>query len=135
MLKILVVEDNEMNRDIVARRLSGIGYSLVVANDGERGYVLAQEERPDLIVMDLALPGMDGLEVTRLLRSNEQTRAIPIILLTAHASLDTRAEAFAAGCNDYAVKPMAFSKLCEHIERLLVRRDESPLTASPSPLE
>ena len=125
MPKILLVEDNEMNRDMLSRRLERKGYRVVVAQDGRQGYLLARSERPDLILMDLSLPVMDGWEVTRLLKSNGSTRHIPIIVLTAHALVSDREKAFEAGCDDYDTKPVEFTRLSEKIENALVARKES----------
>ena len=125
MPKILLVEDNEMNRDMLSRRLERKGYRVVVAQDGRQGYLLARSERPDLILMDLSLPVMDGWEVTRLLKSNGSTCRIPIIVLTAHALVSDREKAFEAGCDDYDTKPVEFMRLSEKIENLLVVRKTS----------
>lgn len=122
MPKILLVEDNEMNRDMLSRRLERKGHRVVVAQDGRQGYLLARSERPDLILMDLSLPVMDGWEVTRLLKSNGSTRHIPIIVLTAHALVSDRERAFEAGCDDYDTKPVDFGRLSEKIENALVAR-------------
>ena len=119
MTKILLVEDNEMNRDMLSRRLQRKGYSVVTAHDGEQGHSLACSEMPDLILMDISLPVMNGWEVTRLLKSNESTRHIPIIALTAHAWVTDRDKAFEAGCDDYDTKPIEFGRLSEKIENLL----------------
>lgn len=125
MPKILLVEDNEMNRDMLSRRLERKGYRVVVAQDGRQGYLMARSERPDLILMDLSLPVMDGWEVTRLLKSNGSTSRIPIIVLTAHALVTDREKAFEAGCDDYDTKPVEFTRLSEKIENLLVVRKPS----------
>ena len=122
MPKILLVEDNEMNRDMLSRRLEKKGYRVVLAQDGRQGYLMARSERPDLILMDLSLPVMDGWEVTRLLKSNGSTRHIPIIVLTAHALVSDREKAFEAGCDDYDTKPVEFGRLSEKIENALVAR-------------
>ena len=119
MPKILLVEDNEMNRDMLSRRLQRHGYSVITAHDGEQGHALARSEVPDLILMDIGLPEMDGWEVTRLLKSNGHTRHIPIIALTAHALVSDRAKAFEAGCDDYDTKPIEFARLSEKIDNLL----------------
>jgi CheY-like chemotaxis protein len=119
MPKILLVEDNEMNRDMLSRRLQRKGYSVVTALDGEQGLLMARSEMPDLILMDISLPLMGGLEVTRLLKSDETTRQIPIIALTAHALVTDRDKAFEAGCDDYDTKPVEFGRLSEKIESLL----------------
>lgn len=125
MPKILLIEDNEMNRDMLSRRLERKGYRVVVAQDGRQGYLLARSERPDLILMDLSLPVMDGWEVTRLLKGNGSTCHIPIIVLTAHALVTDREKAFEAGCDDYDTKPVEFARLSEKIENLLVARKPS----------
>jgi CheY-like chemotaxis protein len=122
MIKILLVEDNEMNRDMLSRRLQRKGYSVVVAHDGEQGHLLARSELPDIVLMDISLPRMDGWEVTRLLKSDESTRHIPIIALTAHAMVTDREKAFEVGCDDYDTKPIEFGRLSEKIESLLVAR-------------
>jgi CheY-like chemotaxis protein len=120
MPKILLIEDNEMNRDMLSRRLQRRGYSVVTAEDGEKGLSLACSEMPDLILMDINLPVMCGWELTRLLKSKESTRHIPIIALTAHAWVTDREKAFEAGCDDYDTKPVDFGRLSEKIENLLV---------------
>src|SRR6516225_4068558 len=120
MPKILLVEDNEMSRDMLSRRLKRHGYSVVTANDGAQAHALACSENPDLILMDIGLPDMDGWEVTRLLKSSEQTMHIPIIALTAHALLTDRQKAFETGCNDYDTKPVDFTRLTEKMENLLL---------------
>src|SRR3977135_1380538 len=119
MPKILLVEDNEMNRDMLSRRLQRRGYSVVTAEDGEKGLSLARSEAPDLILMDISLPVMSGWEVTRLLKADESTRHIPIIALTAHAWVTDREKAIAAGCDDYDTKPVEFGRLSEKMETLL----------------
>ena len=122
MPKILLVEDNEMNRDMLSRRLQRRGYSVVIAMDGEQGFSLARSETPDLILMDISLPLMDGWEVTRRLKANENTRHIPVIALTAHAMVSDREKAFNIGCDDYDTKPVEFGRLSEKIENLLVEK-------------
>lgn len=122
MLKILLVEDNEMNRDMLSRRLERKGYRVVAAPDGKEGLLLARSLTPDLILMDISLPVMDGWEVTRLLKADESTRHIPIIVLTAHALVGDREKAFTAGCDDYDTKPVEFVRLSEKIENLLMAR-------------
>ena len=117
--KILLIEDNEMNRDMLSRRLQRRGYRVVTAQDGEQGHSLACSETPDLILMDISLPAMDGWELTRRLKASDNTRHIPIIVLTAHALVTDRAKAFEAGCDDYDTKPIEFERLSEKIENLL----------------
>jgi CheY-like chemotaxis protein len=119
MPKILLVEDNEMNRDMLSRRLQRKGYSVVTAEDGEKGLLLTRSEMPDLILMDISLPVMGGWEVTRLLKADDATRHIPIIALTAHAWVTDREKAIEAGCDDYDTKPVEFTRLSEKIENLL----------------
>lgn len=125
MPKILLVEDNEMNRDMLSRRLQRRGYRVITAQDGEQGHVLACSENPDLILMDISLPAMDGWELTRRLKANDKTRHIPIIVLTAHALVTDRAKAFEAGCDDYDTKPIEFDRLSEKIENLLAEKKPS----------
>ncbi len=125
MPKILLVEDNEMNRDMLSRRLQRKGYSIVMAHDGEQGLMLASSEHPDLILMDISLPKMDGWEVTRRLKSNTETKHIPVIALTAHALSTDRQKAFEIGCDDYDTKPVEFGRLSEKIEHLLVEKSVS----------
>jgi CheY-like chemotaxis protein len=119
MLKILLVEDNEMNRDMLAKRLARKGYAVISAHDGEQGHSLACSEAPDVILMDVSLPLMNGWDVTRLLKSNERTRHIPIIALTAHALVTDRNTAMDAGCDDYDTKPVDFARLEKKIDGLL----------------
>jgi CheY-like chemotaxis protein len=119
MLKILLVEDNEVNRDMLAKRLARKGYAVISAQDGEQGHSLACSEAPDLILMDVSLPLMNGWDVTRLLKSSERTRLIPIIALTAHALVTDRNTAMDAGCDDYDTKPIDFARLEKKIESLL----------------
>jgi CheY-like chemotaxis protein len=122
MRKILLVEDNEMNRDMLSRRLERCGYSVVSACTGQQGREFACSQIPDLILMDIGLPDMDGWEVTKLLKSFERTRNIPIIALTAHVLVTDRQKAFESGCDDYDTKPVDFARLSEKIARLLARR-------------
>ena len=122
MTKILLIEDNEMNRDMLSSRLEKKGYSVITAIDGSQGHSMAILESPELILMDIGLPDMDGWEVTRLLKANESTRNIPIIALTAHALVTDRAKAFEVGCDDYDTKPVDFARLHEKIESLLAKK-------------
>ena len=125
MPKILLVEDNEMNRDMLSRRLQRRGYAVVMAHDGEQALLLAGSEDPDLILMDISLPKMDGWEVTRRLKNNRLTSGIPVIALTAHALSTDRQKAFEIGCDDYDTKPVEFGRLSEKIEHLLVEKSVS----------
>jgi CheY-like chemotaxis protein len=120
MARILLVEDNEMNRDMLSRRLIRRGHEVRVAIDGPAGIVSAAEHRPDLILMDVSLPGLDGWEVTRVLRSTPETAAIPIIALTAHAMEADRQRSIEAGCNDFDTKPVDLARLLSKIEAQLV---------------
>jgi CheY-like chemotaxis protein len=122
MPKILLVEDNEMNRDMLSRRLQRRGYEVVIAVDGQEGVALAQAEAPDLILMDMSLPVMDGWEATRQLKAASETIAIPVIALTAHAMSGDREKAMEAGCDDYDAKPIDLPRLLAKIEALLRRR-------------
>ena len=119
MAKILLVEDNEENRDMLSRRLTRRGYEVVIALDGGQGVAMAQSEIPDLILMDMDLPVLDGWEATRQLKSAPETKGIPIIALTAHAMMGDREKAIDAGCDDYDTKPIEFSRLIEKIEAAL----------------
>ena len=119
MPKILVVEDNEMNRDMLSRRLMRKGYEVLIAVDGQEGVAMAQSEAPDLILMDMSLPVLDGWEATRRLKAASETQSIPIIALTAHAMAGDREQALAAGCDDYDAKPIEFQRLLRKIEAFL----------------
>ena len=119
MARILLIEDNEMNRDMLSRRLQRRGYDVVVAVEGAEGIRQATELRPDLILMDMSLPLIDGWEATRRLKSAPATRAIPVIALTAHAMPGDRENALQAGCDDYDSKPIQFASLLSKIEALL----------------
>jgi two-component system cell cycle response regulator DivK len=125
MAKILLVEDNEMNRDMLSRRLGRRGYHVVVAADGEQGIQLAKAEAPDLILMDMSLPVLDGWEATRQLKAAPETQCIPIIALTAHAMSGDRERALDAGCNDYDTKPIEFPRLLEKIQAFLAEETTS----------
>jgi CheY-like chemotaxis protein len=119
MAKVLLVEDNEMNRDMLSRRLIRKGYEVVMATDGEQAVAMAAAERPDLILMDMSLPVIDGWEATRQVKSADATKHIPIIALTAHAMSGDREKALAAGCDDYDTKPVEFPRLLAKMEALL----------------
>jgi CheY-like chemotaxis protein len=122
MAKLLVVEDNEMNRDMLSRRLIRRGYEVVLAFDGAQGVALTKSEAPDLVLMDMSLPVLDGWEATRRIKAAPGTRAIPVIALTAHAMSDDRDKALQAGCDDYDTKPVDLPRLLEKISGLLARR-------------
>lgn len=119
MVKILLVEDNEMNRDMLSRRLKRNGYEVVIATDGQQGVEMAASEAPDLILMDMSLPVIDGWEATRQVRENEATRKIPVIALTAHAMAGDREKAIEAGCDDYDTKPVEITRLLGKITALI----------------
>jgi CheY-like chemotaxis protein len=122
MPKILIVEDNEMNRDMLSRRLERRGFAIVMAMDGQQGVEMTRSERPDLILMDMSLPVMDGWTATRLLKNDPSTASIPVIGLTAHAMAGDREKCLEAGCDDYDTKPVEFSRLMEKIELHLGKR-------------
>ncbi len=119
MTRILIVEDNEMNRDMLSRRLTRKGYDVVTAEDGGRGVDMANSANPDLILLDLSLPVMDGWEVARTLKAADQTRGIPIIALTAHAMAGDREKAMEAGCDDYDTKPVDLPRLLGKMTAML----------------
>lgn len=119
MAKILIVEDNEMNRDMLSRRLERRGYTTVIAIDGGAGLEKARTEAPDLILMDMSLPVIDGWEASRQLKADPATASIPIIALTAHAMTSDRDKALKAGCNDYDTKPVELPRLLQKMETLL----------------
>jgi CheY-like chemotaxis protein len=126
MPKILLVEDNEMNRDMLSRRLERRGYQVVIAVDGQQGVDMARSEGPDLVLMDMSLPVLDGWEATRRLKGEADTRAIPIIALTAHAMAGDREKAMEAGCDDYDTKPIELPRLLGKIEELLGKAGKGP---------
>jgi CheY-like chemotaxis protein len=119
MATILLVEDNEMNRDMLSRRLKRKGYNVIIAVDGEKGVSMGIAEKPDLILMDMSLPIIDGWEATKQLKTNKETQSIPIIALTAHAMTGDREKALAAGCDDYDTKPIELNRLLGKIETLI----------------
>lgn len=119
MKRILIVEDNEMNRDVLSRRLARHGFEILLAADGLDGLTVAQSEQPDLILMDLSMPEIDGWECARLLKAQDSTRSIPIIALSAHAMIGERERALGAGCDEFDTKPLDFAGLLEKMERLL----------------
>jgi two-component system, cell cycle response regulator DivK len=123
MPKILLVEDNEMNRDMLSRRLMRNGYDVVMAFDGQQAVDLAALESPDLILMDMSLPVIDGWEATRRIKAAASTRAIPVIALTAHAMSGDREKALEAGCDDYDTKPIELPRLLDKIATALVRKN------------
>ena len=131
MPKILLVEDNEMNRDMLSRRLADRGYLVVLAMDGQSGVDMTKSLAPDLVLMDMSLPVLDGWEATRRLKADLVTRSIPVIALTAHAMSSDREKALEAGCDDYDTKPVEMPRLMEKIEALLRKAGKEV----PSPTE
>ena len=119
MPRVLLVEDNEMNRDMLSRRLIRRGFEVIFAVDGQQGVDLARSERPDIILMDMSLPVIDGWEATRRVKADNATRSVPVIGLTAHAMSGDRERAIEAGCDDYDTKPVELDRLIGKIERLL----------------
>jgi two-component system cell cycle response regulator DivK len=119
MPRLLYVEDNEMNRDMLSRRLQRRGFEVLIASNGEQGVAIAAAEKPDLILMDMSLPVLDGWQATRRLKAAPDTRRIPVIGLTAHAMATDRDKCLEAGCDDYDTKPVELGRLLEKIERLL----------------
>lgn len=127
-IKILLVEDNELNRDMLAKRLTRKGFEVITAVDGQEGVTLAVSNLPDLILMDLSLPILNGWEATQQIKANQKTHHIPIIALTAHAMIGDREKALQAGCDEYDTKPVEFTRLLGKIEKLLP--SASSLTSS-----
>jgi CheY-like chemotaxis protein len=125
MPKILLIEDNEMNRDMLSRRLMRNGYTVAIAVDGESGVEMASSETPDLILLDMSLPILDGWEAIRRLKANAGTRCIPVIALTAHAMSGDREKAIEAGCDDYDTKPVELLRLLGKISALFAVRTKS----------
>ena len=119
MTKVLLVEDNEMNRDMLSRRLMRRGFEVIFAVDGQQGVELARSERPDIILMDMSLPVLDGWEATRRVKADDVTRSVPVIGLTAHAMSGDREKAIEAGCDDYDTKPVELDRLIDKMQRLL----------------
>ena len=122
-MKILYVEDNEDNIYVVKNRFTRAGFTVLVATDGEQGVAMAATERPDLILMDLRLPGLDGWEATRQIKAQPGTRHIPVIALTAHAMTGDREKALAAGCDDFDTKPVEMPRLLEKVRALLPKKE------------
>jgi two-component system, cell cycle response regulator DivK len=125
VLTILLVEDNEMNRDMLSRRLERAGYRVILAVDGPRGIAAARTEAPDLVLMDMSLPEIDGWEATRHLKQDPATSGIPVIALTAHAMVSDREKALQAGCDDYDTKPVDFARLLQKMTSILARERAS----------
>lgn len=125
MPRILLVEDNEMNRDMLSRRLQRRGFHMVIAVDGQEGLAMARTEKPDLILMDMSLPVMDGWEATKRIKEDETTQRIPVLGLSSHAMPGDRDRALKAGCDDYDTKPVDLDRLLSKIETLLRSRQEA----------
>ena len=125
MAKLLLVEDNEMNRDMLSRRLQRRGFEVVFAMDGEQGIAMASSAKPDLILMDMSLPVIDGWEATRRLKADPATKGIPIIAITSHAMAGDRRQALDAGCDDYDTKPVELDRLLGKISALLPKHEGS----------
>ena len=125
MAKILLVEDNEMNRDMLSRRLERRGHKVVMTEDGATGVAMAKSESPDIVLMDMSLPIVDGWEATRQIKAMPETQGIPVIALTAHAMAGDEEKALAAGCNDYETKPVDLPKLLAKIDALLQSKGAS----------
>jgi CheY-like chemotaxis protein/anti-sigma regulatory factor (Ser/Thr protein kinase) len=132
MPKILLVEDNEFNRDMLSRRLIRQGFEVVMAVDGLQGVEMASKEKPDLILMDMSLPGIDGWEATRRIKADAATKPMPVIALTAHAMNEDRAKALAAGCDDFDTKPVDLARLLSKIDQLLEARGAMSNTILPA---
>jgi two-component system cell cycle response regulator DivK len=130
MPKILIVEDNEENRDALSRRLQRRGFQVVIATDGKVGVAMAKSEKPDLILMDMNMPEVDGWEATKQVKADPETADVPVIALTAHAMGGDREKALAAGCTDYHTKPVELHKLLDQIEAILVERAAAPAVAA-----
>jgi two-component system cell cycle response regulator DivK len=131
MPRILLIEDNEQNRDALSRRLQRRGYDVIMAADGKQGVDLAQAELPDLILMDLNLPDVDGWEATRRIKAAPETRAIPVMAMTAHAIAGDKERALQAGCDDYHPKPVDFPRLLEQIDALLQKTPQKEESQTP----
>ena len=125
MPKVLLVEDNEMNRDMLSRRLARRGFDVLMAVDGEQGVQMAKAEMPDLILMDMSLPVLDGWEATRQIKAEATTQSIPLIALTAHAMAGDRDKSIQAGCDDYDTKPIELPRLLDKMDRLLNEKTQS----------
>ena len=134
MAKVLIVEDNEMNRDMLSRRLTRRGYEVLVAIDGETGLEMARTLSPDLILMDMSLPGLDGWEATRLLRADPNFKSTPIIGLSAHAMSSDRDKAIQAGCDDYDTKPVELDRLLGKVEKWLAKVPTAKPAVAPPPV-
>src|SRR4029079_5064438 len=129
MRRILLVEDNEMNRDMLSRRLQRRGYEVIIALDGQQGVAMAQSSSPDIVLMDMSLPVMDGWEATRTLKASPDTKEIPVIALTAHAMSTDRDKAMEAGCHEYHTNTIAIPRLIAKMESLMARNSKGAAAA------
>jgi CheY-like chemotaxis protein len=132
MPRILLVEDNEMNRDMLSRRLARRGHQVSMAAGGLEGIAMARAQRPEIILMDMSLPELDGWEATRRLKADPATRGIPVIALTAHAMTSDRERAMEAGCDAFQTKPIEFAELLERIEKFVQARQSATAENSPA---
>ncbi len=126
MVKVLLVEDNEMNRDMLSRRLTKRGYEVIMAIDGQQGVDMAVSEKPDIILLDMSLPVVDGWEAAQQIKANEASKGVPLIALTAHAMASDRERALSAGCDDFDTKPVELPRLLGKMEALLTARGITP---------
>ncbi len=126
MVKVLLVEDNEMNRDMLSRRLTKRGYEVVMAIDGQQGVDMAVSEKPDIILLDMSLPVVDGWEAAQQIKANEVSKGLPLIALTAHAMASDRERALSAGCDDFDTKPVELPRLLSKMEALLTAKGITP---------
>ena len=126
MVKVLLVEDNEMNRDMLSRRLAKRGYEVVMAIDGQQGVDMAVSERPDIILLDMSLPVVDGWEAAQQIKANEVSKGVPLVALTAHAMASDRERAMSAGCDDFDTKPVELPRLLGKMEALLTAKGITP---------
>ena len=126
MVKVLLVEDNEMNRDMLSRRLAKRGYEVVMAIDGQQGVDMAVSEKPDIILLDMSLPVVDGWEAAQQIKANEVSKGVPLVALTAHAMASDRERAMSAGCDDFDTKPVELPRLLGKMEALLTAKGITP---------
>jgi len=126
MVKVLLVEDNEMNRDMLSRRLTKRGYEVVMAIDGQQGVDMAVSEKPDIILLDMSLPVVDGWEAAQQIKVNEVSKGVPLVALTAHAMASDRERAMSAGCDDFDTKPVELPRLLSKMEALLTAKGITP---------
>ena len=126
MVKVLLIEDNEMNRDMLSRRLAKRGYEVVMAIDGQQGIDMAVSEKPDIILLDMSLPVVDGWEAAQQIKANEASKGVPLVALTAHAMASDRERAMSAGCDDFDTKPVELPRLLGKMEALLTAKGITP---------